>query len=557
MDSIFKQLLKFYPTNLDLSGKNLGGEGIKALAEVLKGNQTLTTLNLSKTNIKPKDTVEIAKILTQTQLTTLNLSGNQIGDIFGGQNLYDEASITATVNLYRSLGTNFGLTPIAEALKVNSTLTSLNLAGNQIIDDGIARLSKALSFDQNQTLTSLDLSNNNFGIEGLTALVGAIAQPLKPNKTLTTLHLAGNKLGDEAIGMLSKALSYNRSLTTLNLSDNQIGAVGARSLATYLRYNHNLLHLYLAHNLIDRYGAKHLASALKDNRRLITLNLLVNPISDFGVMDLADALEHNSTLKSLNLAFGQFGHRGPVKLARALEQNRGLTELDLSDNYLGDWTAYAFEKVLKNNTTLAKLYLKFAELGSDGITDIAESLKENTTLTVLNLAGNQVESEAAEALIEALKENTTLTVLDLRLNSIDEEVLMKLSWIAFNRPNLEIRVDEPQKRLEMYLPALKVFQDIYEDPSSDSSLEILFHQFSLEQNFKVDWGEEKFDSFKEAVQVFLEDNPEFEEPWNRFIQMNYFTRLPTEIVIKIVAEMFEVNEKVFQKYLIATGLMEI
>jgi hypothetical protein len=39
------------PTELDISGKNLGMEGILVVAEYLDGNRALTSLNVAKTNI--------------------------------------------------------------------------------------------------------------------------------------------------------------------------------------------------------------------------------------------------------------------------------------------------------------------------------------------------------------------------------------------------------------------------------------------------------------------------------------------------------------------------
>ncbi|MBP9694279.1 MAG: hypothetical protein KBE16_06205 [Alphaproteobacteria bacterium] len=109
---------------------------VKAFAESLKENRTLTSLNLSSRNIG------------------------------------DE-----------------GARALAESLKVNGRLTSLVLYNNQIGDAGARALADALK--ENRTLTSLDLSRNNIGDEGARALADA----LKENRVLTGLDIMGNYIG--------------------------------------------------------------------------------------------------------------------------------------------------------------------------------------------------------------------------------------------------------------------------------------------------------------------------------------------------------------------------
>ncbi|KAG0341474.1 hypothetical protein BG000_008974, partial [Podila horticola] len=89
-----------------------------------------------------------------------------------------------------------GAQALAEALKINLTLTTLNFWNNSIGDNGARALAKAL----------------------------------KTNSTLTTLNLAGNSIGDIGALELSEALRTNSTLTTLELQNNPIGDGGARLL---------------------------------------------------------------------------------------------------------------------------------------------------------------------------------------------------------------------------------------------------------------------------------------------------------------------------------------
>ncbi|KAG0358602.1 hypothetical protein BGZ54_010353 [Gamsiella multidivaricata] len=91
---------------------------------------------------------------------------------------------------------------LAEALKTNSTLTTLNLESNSIGDNGALALSEALK--TNSTLTSLDLQYNSIRENGALAL----SEALKTNSTLTTLNSRNNLISYGrawALYQLSKA----------------------------------------------------------------------------------------------------------------------------------------------------------------------------------------------------------------------------------------------------------------------------------------------------------------------------------------------------------------
>ena len=98
---------------------------------------------------------------------------------------------------------------IADALKVNSSLISLNLQKNSIQNEGAI----------------------------------AIAHGLKVNFSLTSLNLSSNSVQQEGAIAIAKALQMNITLTLLDLGENQIHQVGATSIAKALTYNPTLLDL--------------------------------------------------------------------------------------------------------------------------------------------------------------------------------------------------------------------------------------------------------------------------------------------------------------------------
>ena len=90
-------------------------------------------------------------------------------------------------------------------------LQSLDLDSQLIIQSGIVLLAEA--FKVNSTLSVLHLGHNGIGDQGAAVL----AEALKENSTLTVLHLDGNDIGDQGATGLAEALKVNSSLTKLYL----------------------------------------------------------------------------------------------------------------------------------------------------------------------------------------------------------------------------------------------------------------------------------------------------------------------------------------------------
>ena len=87
-------------------------------------------------------------------------------------------------------------------------------------------------------MTTLNLRGNSIGDEGAIA----IAEALKVNAVLTNLDLSLNKIGDDAKA-IAEALKVNAVLTTLNLGWNSIGVKGAKAIAKALKVTAELKNL--------------------------------------------------------------------------------------------------------------------------------------------------------------------------------------------------------------------------------------------------------------------------------------------------------------------------
>ncbi|CAF1063913.1 unnamed protein product, partial [Didymodactylos carnosus] len=146
----------------------------------------------------------------------------------------------------------------------------------------------------------------------------ALAEALKVNSTLTQLDLGSNQISDRGEA-LAEVLKVNSTLTKLNLYSNQITDRGGKALAEALKVNSTLTQLYLGFNQISDRGGEALAEALKVNNTLTQLDLERNQISDRGSEVLATALKLNNTLAQLNLSWNQISERGGEALADALK----------------------------------------------------------------------------------------------------------------------------------------------------------------------------------------------------------------------------------------------
>ncbi len=199
---------------------------------------------------------------------------------------------------------------LAGRLYLLTQLTSLNLRGNQIGDDGAKAIASLTG------LTSLNLCANQIGDDGAKAIASLTG--------LTSLDLRGNRIGDDG----AKAIASLTGLTSLKLNTNQIGEDGVNAIARLTV----LTSLYLRHNQIGVDGAKAIASLTG----LTSLDLRDNRIG----VDGAKAIASLTGLTSLDLRCTQIGLDGAKALLEAwVDPHRigRLAILNLQEN--GDLSA--------------------------------------------------------------------------------------------------------------------------------------------------------------------------------------------------------------------------
>ena len=116
---------------------------------------------------------------------------------------------------YDSIGAS-GAKEIAEALKVNKSMTNLDSGSNNIGDSGAKEFAEALKV--NNSLTTLYFYENNIGDSGATEIVEA----LKVNKSLISLSLNSNNIGDSTTikNFIQANVFYSQALKLISEKKN-------------------------------------------------------------------------------------------------------------------------------------------------------------------------------------------------------------------------------------------------------------------------------------------------------------------------------------------------
>ena len=306
---------------LEGCGVDLTGENGQALSNMLRTSTTLRALNLRDSRVVDLQAI-CAGLTSNTSLAYLDLS---------------RCALTATAESGRAL---------TDMLQTNTTLKSLELDYNDgISNEGAVYLAQGLA--QNRGLETLSIVRC-----GISTAVVEVAEALKTNKCLLSLDISGNEDVGEMFVHIVRSLQVNStlrdlrasecgiahtatvdivrsSLESLDLSGNPIGDEGAEHIAQLLTNSSSLYQLDLDRCGIGDRGVECLASALERNTSLEILHIPRNSITDTGLLALGRSLKRNKALKRLDVV--QCGTPvGWTQFVSSVYENEHLTYLRLS-----------------------------------------------------------------------------------------------------------------------------------------------------------------------------------------------------------------------------------
>eukprot|EP00736_Rhodelphis_marinus_P014331 Rmarinus@m.21096 len=214
---------------------------------------------------------------------------------------------------------------LAESLRQSTSLEYINLAENELGPDAALDLANVLQF--NKRIKVLCLDDNRLGDKGVATLAEVL-----PTCALTHLSLASNDITDDGVSSLCKALLHpidgdaadgSRFFPSIRLSRNVVSDAGAKELAELCVSLPSVTTLLLDHNQISNSGAESIADTLIDGECSVTdINLAHNAIGNPGGQALARMLAAKPHITSLDLSSNRVGEEGLLSIF----QNKGRLE---------------------------------------------------------------------------------------------------------------------------------------------------------------------------------------------------------------------------------------
>ena len=240
-----------------------------------------------------------------------------------------------------------------------------------------------------------------------------LAESLKDLPFLESINIADNNLTDDGLGPIICAIVKIPGLLEVDMSQNEIGSVAAEAMGTYLESEScTLKRLILKNADVDDFEGAAFITALMKNKSVKEIDLSNNKL---GVAEnlntvmpdittsgeaLAELLRNpNCQVQTLKLAWNMLRLDGGIELASSLAYNKSLTYLDLSYNALGKDGGMALGDSLINNRTLKTLLLATNAIDSVACFTICTGVLENENLEHINLDGNAIGEQGARALM--------------------------------------------------------------------------------------------------------------------------------------------------------------
>ena len=277
----------------------------KRFAEFIKNSTTLKHLTIGWCVFDIQDFLDLSIVvhqLPQLQETEISFNGISV-KVEGGKE----------TQLFTQL-----LADSPDTLRLNTvTFTRIHDGEVEAIASALIQwydiIHKMFTSDVN-VLHKLNLSDNNITDNGVCSLVKALNHKASPR----ALNLSRNCISNDGITVLAHALTGYTAVEHLNLSYNSIDDEGAAIIVESL-HNQTLSDLNLSSNNITDVGAASIAKGLSPTSHLRRLNLSNNYITDDGAMALAQAFCHTAELKVLNLSANNgIGEEGTNHLVQAL-----------------------------------------------------------------------------------------------------------------------------------------------------------------------------------------------------------------------------------------------
>ncbi|XP_037064738.1 NACHT, LRR and PYD domains-containing protein 5-like [Peromyscus leucopus] len=312
-----------------------------------------------------------------------------------------------------------GLQYLWVTLISNRKLKYLNLGNTLMRDDDIKLACEALKH-RNCSLETLRLDS----CELTSACYLEISKLLLSTTSLKSLSLARNKVVEKSMRSLCEALSSSQcSLQKLILDSCDLTSASCGFLALMLINNKKLTHLSLTMNPMEDGGVKLLCEALREPTcHLQELELVDCQLTEDCCEDLACVITANKQLTSLDLGNNALGDVGVMALCKGLRhEDSSLKRLGLEACGLTSECCEALSLALSSNQLLTSLNLTKNDFSTSGMLKLCSAFLHSTSkLRIIGLWKQQYYAQVRRQL-EELQFTKPQMVIDGDWYSFDDD----------------------------------------------------------------------------------------------------------------------------------------
>ena len=419
----------------------------------------------------------------------LNLSNNNISK-FGleniANNLKNKKCTLKKLNLSNNYIGNDGCFILGESLKDNKSLLSLNLSGNNILDDGVIYIANNLRSEINSTLQKINFRNNSITSQGIIQFCTILK--LEPIDRFRKIDFSVNYLDDSGLSEYGFFLSRFENITSLVLSDR----FSKNSLNNYFVYCENLTNLkkilFYQINLTEE-STNHLCQILLNNKNIEKLMISSNRNLHDGILDISQGIQHNLKLTHLSLRTCFIGDKGAEALASALFKNIFIKDIDLEDNKISSKGIEPLCDKVLGKISLVNLNLAHNLIDEESSKFLMNSLQKANALEYLNLSSNSLKDEGCINIAKGLVNNRAIRELYLDNNSIENRGADEIGISLKNKENLMClglssnNITDINEDLSKLFEWLKIIK-IADNPLYPSAIINIFQSTSKNRLFK-------------------------------------------------------------------------
>jgi Ran GTPase-activating protein (RanGAP) involved in mRNA processing and transport len=417
---------------VDLGNRGITSDDLILMAGLLKRNQQLTWISLTKNPVCAKISMMDRVIggdrfyetgiaaffhslrTSHSRITKLNMSQcalttkalKSLAQLMEGKKCplkwLDLRRVDVAVD---------GAQILANGLKENRTLKFLGFAESEIPLDSLYPKEKRGCCC---TPFELDMSKNNLKIGG--AFVMSALLPRSPS--ITKLNFSDNGMQPQSLPPIAEMLRNTMTITDLDLSHNSAGVhwrtnesqtEGVAAIIHALRFHTGITHLNFSSMTFVgcaipafSYGPMNqMLKAFRLNQTVASINLSGNFLNAEAIQLLVEALMFNQTLSYLDLKQNNITNEGALSIGSLLSRHKGLTRLDISACRLcSDDTGPTSTSSLSGVLLIAKSLMaetsvvRYLNLKDNGISDAAGNLAE--AMEEMQRSGKRVRKKMKE-----------------------------------------------------------------------------------------------------------------------------------------------------------------